>query len=213
MFHPNIKDYFCIQDYWAAGQSLVDTIAKISDMIQFRVYNPASPLDALAARWASQNTNLFPLGNVSLGTPEVMITLGSKRDRAKQARRGAAAPAAVGAADARGVGARAGGRRGRPADQPARIGLIDVSEPERRKLVLTEEDMADRRRRRAAPAPPARRPARAAARVRIAGATAAASAARAGVPDGQRRRRPAAGRRRHGSRRRRAGGGDASRHG
>ena len=85
VFHPNIKDYFCIQDYWAAGQSLVDTIAKISDMIQFRIYNPASPLDALAARWASQNTNLFPLGNVSLGTPEVMITLGSKRDRAKQA--------------------------------------------------------------------------------------------------------------------------------
>jgi ubiquitin-protein ligase len=84
VFHPNIKDYFCIQDYWAAGQSLVDTIAKISDMIQFRIYNPASPLDALAARWASQNTNLFPLGNVSLGTPEVMITLGSKRDRAKK---------------------------------------------------------------------------------------------------------------------------------
>lgn len=81
VFHPNIKDYFCIQDYWAAGQSLVDTIAKISDMIQYRIYNPASPLDALAARWASQNTNLFPLGNVSLGTPEVMITLGSKRDR------------------------------------------------------------------------------------------------------------------------------------
>jgi ubiquitin-protein ligase len=83
VFHPNIKDYFCIQDYWAAGQSLVDTIAKISDMIQFKIYNPASPLDALAARWASQNTNLFPLGNVSLGTPEVMITLGSKRARAK----------------------------------------------------------------------------------------------------------------------------------
>ena len=85
VFHPNIKEYFCIQDYWAAGQSLVDTIAKISDMIQFRVYNPASPLDALAARWASQNTNLFPLGNVSLGTPEVTITLGSKRGRAKLA--------------------------------------------------------------------------------------------------------------------------------
>ena len=85
VFHPNIKEYFCIQDYWAAGQSLVDTIAKISDMIQFRIYNPASPLDALAARWASQNTNLFPLGNVSLGTPEVTITLGSKRDRVEQA--------------------------------------------------------------------------------------------------------------------------------
>lgn len=77
VFHPNIKEYYCIQDYWAAGQSLVDTIAKIADMIQFRTYNTASPLDALAARWASQNRELFPLGNVTLGTPEVAIRLGS----------------------------------------------------------------------------------------------------------------------------------------
>jgi len=78
VFHPNIKDAYCIQDYWAAGQSLVDTIAKIADMIQYRVYNPASPLDALAARWASTNSRLFPLGNVTLGTPEVQITLGRR---------------------------------------------------------------------------------------------------------------------------------------
>jgi hypothetical protein len=78
LFHPNVKDYYCIQDYWAAGQSLVDTIAKIADMIQFKVYNPASPLDALAARWAQQNPQLFPLGNVSLGAPEVEIVLGSR---------------------------------------------------------------------------------------------------------------------------------------
>jgi ubiquitin-protein ligase len=76
LFHPNVKDAYCIQDYWAAGQTLVDTIAKIADMIQYRVYNPASPLDALAARWASENSALFPLGNVSLGTAEVQITLG-----------------------------------------------------------------------------------------------------------------------------------------
>lgn len=76
VFHPNIKEYYCLQDYWAAGQALADTIAKIADMIQYRVYNTASPLDALAARWASQNANLFPLGNVTLGTPEVAITLG-----------------------------------------------------------------------------------------------------------------------------------------
>jgi len=77
VFHPNIKEYYCLQDYWAAGQALADTIAKIADMIQYRVYNTASPLDALAARWASQNSNLFPLGNVTLGSPEVAITLGS----------------------------------------------------------------------------------------------------------------------------------------
>lgn len=79
VFHPNIKDYYCIQDYWAAGQPLVDTIAKIADMIQYRIYNPASPLDALAARWARQNSNLLPIGNVALIMPEVEIVIGSQR--------------------------------------------------------------------------------------------------------------------------------------
>jgi ubiquitin-protein ligase len=79
VFHPNIKDYYCIQDYWAAGQSLVDTIAKIADMIQYRIYNTASPLDALAARWAMQHPDLFPIGNVAIGAPEVQIVLGSRR--------------------------------------------------------------------------------------------------------------------------------------
>jgi ubiquitin-protein ligase len=79
VFHPNIKDYYCIQDYWAAGQGLVDTIAKIADMIQFKVYNPASPLDANAARWAQQNRSLFPLGNISLGAPEVDIVIGGRK--------------------------------------------------------------------------------------------------------------------------------------
>lgn len=78
VFHPNIKDYYCIQDYWAAGQSLVDTIAKIADMIQYRIYNVGSPLDAIAARWASENSAQFPLGNVTLGTPEVAIRLGAR---------------------------------------------------------------------------------------------------------------------------------------
>jgi ubiquitin-protein ligase len=80
VFHPNIKDYYCIQDYWAAGQPLVDTIAKIADMIQYRVYNPASPLDALAARWAAQHPDLFPIGNVALTAPEVEIVFGGRQD-------------------------------------------------------------------------------------------------------------------------------------
>lgn len=78
IFHPNVRDEFCIQDYWAAGQSLVDTLAKIADMIQYKIYNPASPLDALAARWSITNNELLPLGNVTLGSPEVEISLGSK---------------------------------------------------------------------------------------------------------------------------------------
>jgi len=75
LFHPNVKDYYCIQDYWAAGQTLVDTIAKLGDMIQYRTYNPVSPLDALAARWATDNCELFPLGDVMLGSPEVNVTV------------------------------------------------------------------------------------------------------------------------------------------
>jgi hypothetical protein len=81
VFHPNIKDAYCIQDYWAAGQSLVDTIAKIADMIQYRIYNTASPLDALAARWATDNRSLFPVGNVTVGTPEIEIVLGGRAAR------------------------------------------------------------------------------------------------------------------------------------
>lgn len=72
IFHPNIRDYFCIADYWAAGTTLADVIAKLGDMIQWRVYNAASPLDAGAATWAVEQepTGLFPIGNVDLGVPD-----------------------------------------------------------------------------------------------------------------------------------------------
>lgn len=90
LFHPNVRDYYCIQDHWAAGQSLADTIAKIGGMIQYRDYNPLSPLDALAARWASQNRHLFPLGNVELGTPEVEITIGGRTTPAAAPKQAAA---------------------------------------------------------------------------------------------------------------------------
>jgi len=80
IFHPNIGDYFCIADYWAAGTTLADVVNKLGDMIQWRVYNPASPLDALAARWAIEQepTGLFPIGDVDLGVPEVAIQVRSR---------------------------------------------------------------------------------------------------------------------------------------
>ena len=79
IFHPNIRDYFCIADYWAAGTTLVDVIAKLGDMIQWRIYNPASPLDAIAAKWAveQESSGLFPLGHVDLGVPDVDVALRS----------------------------------------------------------------------------------------------------------------------------------------
>lgn len=78
LFHPNVTfDAFCLQDHWAAEQSLGDIVAKVADMIQFRVYNPQSPLDIDAARWATANPALFPIGNVSVALPDVEIGLGS----------------------------------------------------------------------------------------------------------------------------------------
>jgi len=77
IFHPNIREYYCIADYWAAGTTLVDVISKMGDMIQWRIYNVASPLDGIAARWASENedSGIFPVGNVEFGVKEVDISL------------------------------------------------------------------------------------------------------------------------------------------
>lgn len=75
IFHPNVKDYFCIADHWAAGMSLVDVLLQLGDMIQWRSYNTRSPLDAVAARWAIENASLFPIGDVELAVPEVAVKL------------------------------------------------------------------------------------------------------------------------------------------
>ena len=74
-FHPNIGSYICIDDYWAAGERLADIIIHIGEMIQYQNYNPKSPLDPVAARWAAQNVNLFPVGNENLYQPELDIDL------------------------------------------------------------------------------------------------------------------------------------------
>lgn len=78
IFHPNVSTNYCIGDYWAAGQPLVDIIAKIGDMIQYRTYNVKSPLDAVAARWVAENETLFPIGTTELGSPEIEIEIKTK---------------------------------------------------------------------------------------------------------------------------------------
>jgi ubiquitin-protein ligase len=72
-FHPNIGSYICIDDYWFAGTTLCDIIIHIGEMIQYQNYNPKSPLDPVAARWAEQNEPLLPIGNQDLTQPEVDI--------------------------------------------------------------------------------------------------------------------------------------------
>ncbi len=80
IFHPNIRDYFCIADYWSAGTTLADVVVKLGDMIQWRVYNTASPLDAIAAKWAAEQepAGIFPIGNVDLGVGDFDIEVRSR---------------------------------------------------------------------------------------------------------------------------------------
>jgi hypothetical protein len=73
IFHPNFGDHICIGDDWAAGENLVSIIMQIGRMICFQEYNPKSPLNAVAARWAKENEKLFPLFEGDLYQPEVDI--------------------------------------------------------------------------------------------------------------------------------------------
>lgn len=68
VFHPNFSGgRVCIGDKWTAGgETLVDLIIKVGDMIQYKVYNLKSPMDRKAAEWARKNEHLFPVGNINL---------------------------------------------------------------------------------------------------------------------------------------------------
>ena len=77
MFHPNIKGFFCTADHWAPDTTLVDLIVQMGDMIQWKQYNLASPLDAIAADWASEHEGEghFPIDNVDLAVGEIEIEI------------------------------------------------------------------------------------------------------------------------------------------
>ncbi|MBJ7469891.1 MAG: hypothetical protein JHD16_01250 [Solirubrobacteraceae bacterium] len=76
VFHPNVDPTkYCIADYWSAGQPLTDIIVKMGEMLQFRVYNVGSPLNAVAARWVAEHEELLPIGDVDLGTADFDIEL------------------------------------------------------------------------------------------------------------------------------------------
>lgn len=75
-FHPNIcPTFICIGDEWAAGETIVDVIIQIGQMLQYQNYNPDSPADRVAGKWAEQNQRLFPIGNIDLYPPDVDIDL------------------------------------------------------------------------------------------------------------------------------------------
>lgn len=62
-WHPNIGSYVCIGDYWSAGVTLVDIIAHMGDMIQYKSYNLRSPVNKAAAAWATSRVKSFPIGD------------------------------------------------------------------------------------------------------------------------------------------------------
>jgi ubiquitin-protein ligase len=75
VFHPNFGAHVCVADYWSPSQSIVDLIVQIGDMLQYKMYNTRSPLNAIAARWAVENIDRLPIGDLDLYPvePEVVI--------------------------------------------------------------------------------------------------------------------------------------------
>lgn len=70
VFHPNIDPQkICIGDHWSAGQSLVQMVTRVAEMVCYQSYNVKSPLNAKAAMWAEQNAMELPLekGDLSNG--------------------------------------------------------------------------------------------------------------------------------------------------
>jgi ubiquitin-protein ligase len=75
LFHPNFKHgdpnlQVCIEARnWTPREPLDDLVLRIGNMITYRNYNPGNPLDAVAARWASENKHYFPLDDRPWITP------------------------------------------------------------------------------------------------------------------------------------------------
>jgi ubiquitin-protein ligase len=70
VFHPNFDEAtVCIGDFWAASEGLDDLIIRIGRMISYQEYNTKSPLNGLAAKWAEQHANLFPVDSRDIAPP------------------------------------------------------------------------------------------------------------------------------------------------
>jgi ubiquitin-protein ligase len=70
VFHPNFDDStVCIGDFWAASEGLDDLIIRIGRMIAYQEYNTKSPLNGLAAKWAAQHAQFFPVDARDIAPP------------------------------------------------------------------------------------------------------------------------------------------------
>jgi ubiquitin-protein ligase len=62
VFHPNIAPHsICIGDHWSAGESLVEIMVRIGEMIAFQSYNIKSPLNGEAAKWVEDHLDELPI--------------------------------------------------------------------------------------------------------------------------------------------------------
>lgn len=75
VFHPNFGAHICLADFWSPSQSLVDVVVQIGDMLQYRLYNVRSPLNAVAAAWATENQHQLPVGNAQTLPRDVDVRL------------------------------------------------------------------------------------------------------------------------------------------
>ena len=75
VFHPNFGAHICIADYWSPGQSLVDIVVQIADMLQYRQYNIHSPLNAVAANWVADNQHQVPVGHIDLMPADLIVKI------------------------------------------------------------------------------------------------------------------------------------------
>jgi ubiquitin-protein ligase len=77
VFHPNIAPHaICIGDHWAAGESLLQLIVRIGEMLAYQSYNTKSPLNGAAARWVDENQGQVPTDARDL-TPQTWTEAGS----------------------------------------------------------------------------------------------------------------------------------------
>jgi ubiquitin-protein ligase len=80
VFHPNFGNYICIADFWSPSQTLVDVVVEIGDLLQYKLFNTRSPLNAVAAKWVTEHLDEVPLGTVELLPQEPEIRLREETD-------------------------------------------------------------------------------------------------------------------------------------
>lgn len=74
VFHPNFDEAsVCIGDFWAASEGLDDLVVRIGRMIAYQEYNTKSPLNGLAAKWASQHVDLLPIDPRNIAPPGASV--------------------------------------------------------------------------------------------------------------------------------------------